>query len=107
MRGFPDKDAMSILRSYGVSYAVIHEEVYGTADYREIDRIERSPSLHLVHTATDGRFEGRIYRVLRQAHPARSPTACAIGQAGGSRLGHQRPGTCTSITGRPCEGPTC
>ncbi len=66
MRSFPDEGAMDVLRAAGIEYAVIHEEVYGTAAYREmIGRVERLPSLALVHTATDGQFEARIYRVVR------------------------------------------
>jgi hypothetical protein len=66
MRTFPDQRSIAILQSYGVSYAVIHEEFYGTASYREmIQRIERTPALSLVNVATDGRFEARIYRVDR------------------------------------------
>jgi hypothetical protein len=66
MRKFPDESALSVLRSNGVSHAVIHEEIYGTADYRNmIERIERSPSLVLVNTASDGTFEARIYQVVR------------------------------------------
>ena len=46
MRSFPDEGAMDVLRAAGIEYAVIHEEVYGTAAYREmIGRVERSPSL--------------------------------------------------------------
>jgi hypothetical protein len=66
MRSFPDEGAMAVLRAAGIEYAVIHEEVYGTAAYRAmIGRVERSPSLASVHTATDGQFEARIYRVVR------------------------------------------
>jgi hypothetical protein len=65
-RFFPDDAAISLLRSIGVSYAVIHEEFYGTAAYREmLGRIERSPSLALINTASDGQFEARIYQILR------------------------------------------
>ena len=66
MRTFPDEASMAALRSRGVAYAVIHEEIYGTADYREmIGKVERSPSLMLVHTASDGTFEARVYQSLR------------------------------------------
>jgi hypothetical protein len=66
MRTFPDEASMAALRSRGVAYAVIHEEIYGTADYREmIGKVERSPSLMLVHTASDGSFEARVYQILR------------------------------------------
>jgi hypothetical protein len=66
MRTFPDEASMAVLRSRGVAYAVIHEEVYGTALYREtIGKVERSPSLRLVHTASDGTSEARIYQILR------------------------------------------
>ena len=66
MRTFPDEASMDVLRSRGVAYAVIHEEIYGTALYREtIGKVERSPSLMLVHTASDGTFEARIYQILR------------------------------------------
>ena len=59
MRTFPDEASMDVLRSRGVAYAVIHEEIYGTALYREtIGKVERSPSLMLVHTASDGKFGG-------------------------------------------------
>ena len=66
MRTFPDEASMAVLRSRGVAYAVIHEEFYGTAGYREIiARVEQSPSFALVSTATDGQFEARIYQILR------------------------------------------
>ena len=66
MRTFPDEASMAALRSRGVSYAVIHEEFYGTPGYREIiARVEQSPSFALLSTATDGQFEARIYQVLR------------------------------------------
>ncbi len=66
MRAFPDESAIRVLRAYGVSYAVIHEEFYGSAGYRDmIQRIEASPALGLVYTANDGRFEARIYAVAR------------------------------------------
>jgi hypothetical protein len=57
---------MDVLRSRGVAYAVIHEEIYGTDLYREtIGKVERSPSLMLLHTASDGTSEARIYQILR------------------------------------------
>jgi hypothetical protein len=66
MRTFPDQRSIALLQSYGVSHAVIHEEFYGSADYRStIERIERTSALSLVNVATDGRFEARIYRVDR------------------------------------------
>ena len=66
MREFPDEAALSALRTSGVSYAVIHEEFYGTAAYREVIRqVEQSPSLAPINTAADGGFEARIYQVLR------------------------------------------
>jgi hypothetical protein len=66
MKEFPDESAISVLRSSGVSYAVIHEEFYGTAAYHEmLERISRSSSLVLMHAASDGLSEARIYRVLR------------------------------------------
>lgn len=66
MRSFPDETSMAVLRSRGVAYAVIHEQIFGTARYREmLGKVEHSPSLRLVHTASDGKFEARIYQTLR------------------------------------------
>jgi hypothetical protein len=66
MQRFPDEETIALLRSAGVSYAVVHEEFYGKAAYRGmIERIEHSPSLALVSSANDGRFEARIYKLLR------------------------------------------
>lgn len=66
MKTFPDENAMSLLRSRGVAYAVVHEEFLGTEGYKTmIERIDGSRSLSPVSRATDGRFEARIYEVIR------------------------------------------
>jgi hypothetical protein len=44
----------------------VHEEFYGSALYADVvERMKRWPSLQEVSRADDGRFEARIYRVVR------------------------------------------
>jgi len=64
MRKFPDALSMSELTSRGVSHVVVHEEFLGEAAYRALlTRIENTPPLTLVHIASDGRSEVRVYKI--------------------------------------------
>jgi hypothetical protein len=66
MQTFPNERSIVTLRSYGVWYVVIHEEFYGTEDYRGmIARVEKTSAFSLVKVASDGQFETRIYQLKR------------------------------------------
>ena len=63
---FPDDASLALLRAYGVSHVVLHEEFYGAGEYRGvIARIDRRPELVFVSQSTDGRFESRVYALFR------------------------------------------
>jgi len=63
---FPDDLSMPMLRAYGVSHVVLHEEFCGEGEYRDvIARIERRPELVFVGQSAGGRFESRIYALSR------------------------------------------
>ena len=66
MAHFPDDASVRLLWYRSIDYLVVHEEFYGSALYADVvERMKRWPSLQEVSRADDGRFEARIYRVVR------------------------------------------
>ena len=64
MGTFPDDSSMQLLRSRGVDYVVVHEEVYGRAAYQStIAAISKRADLQERARAVTGGYEARIYQL--------------------------------------------
>jgi hypothetical protein len=65
MRTFPDETAMSVLRSYGISYAVIHEEYYGPRYGDVVRLVSQRGDLREVSRARYRGSEARVYEIVK------------------------------------------
>jgi hypothetical protein len=56
LRQFPDETSIARLREVGVTYVVVHRELYSPAEWAIVEpRLTQFPELRLAHEAADGR----------------------------------------------------
>jgi hypothetical protein len=66
MADFPDDRAMALLAARGTDYVMVHEQFYGPGPYRSVvTRAAERSDLREVSRAREGRFEVRLYQIVR------------------------------------------